>query len=104
MATHRKHRNHKIQKNTCIQVITLALQQSALQTYFFLLKHRCVMGFSAQHRGRVHSYRNHDSLAFTYKVLTVQSMSEMAGGSENVSSQHYPVSQSGVIISLLMAK
>lgn len=63
---------------TCIQVITLALQQSAQQTYFCLLKHHCVQCFSAQQRGvaGIHNYKNRDSLAFTYKVLTVQSISE----------------------------
>lgn len=65
-------------KNMHSKVITLALQQSALHTYFCLLKHHCAMCFSAQQRevAGIHSYKNRDSLAFTYKVLTVQSVSE----------------------------
>lgn len=76
-ATQRKHRKHKIQKHA-FKVITLALQQSALHTYFCLLKHHCALCFSAQRRevAGTHNYKNRDSLAFTYKVLTVQSVSE----------------------------
>lgn len=73
---------------------------------FLLLKQLCVTYFSAQQRRCRHSQLQESWLTCIYLQSADCAKREwgMTGGSENVSSQHYPVSQSGVIISLLMAK
>lgn len=70
--------------------------------HFFHLKHPYVKCFSAQQR--IQNYENRDSFAFPTKCWLCKAWVRMTGGGENISSQYYPVSQSGVIISRLMAK
>lgn len=91
---------------TCIQVITLALQQSALQTYFFPFETALCNVFlsTAERLWAFTTTRIVTHLHLPTKCWLCKAWVRMTGGSENFSSQHYPVSQSGVIISLLMAK
>lgn len=85
-----------------------SLQQSAQQIYFSSSDARATLGSVSQRSSDgfvgIRIYKNRDSRTFTCSVLTVQKREWDWGGTDNVSSQRYPVSQSGVIISWLMVK
>lgn len=92
---------------TCIQVISWALQQSAQQIYFpssdaplcKVFLSTSAMSLWAFSSKRIVTHSHSPAMCWLRKAWV-----RMAGGSDNISSQRYPVSQSGVIISWLMVK
>lgn len=102
---HRKHRNHKIQKHAFRWSLWHCSSQHYRHTFFPFETALCNVFLSTAERlWAFTTTRIVTHLHLPTKCWLCKAWVRMTGGSENVSSQHYPVSQSGVIISLLMAK